>query len=433
MKKTIAIFSSAIFLFQLFSFTAFAATLTETNCTGEFDAGTDSNTGCSSDTLILSDGQTSGTFTSQVLDAGSSATWSNLAWSPTAPYGKELPSNGGSDSGYTEGNIDMSNNVLYLKMNEASGNAVDSSGNGHTSDTSGVTYQASGKLNTALEFGNSDQIEIPDSNDFSIDTTGDLSIVFWLKTGDDVTTLQTVLTKGGATASGPWEWLLDIKDGALRVRTISSVGNNVRIEDIDIATNTWYHIAIVFTGTTQSDDIKIYKNGVESSSVVSTQNYTATNTNGPLYFGVAYLGGSARSLNATLDEIAIFSNQLTATEILDIYKRGALNASFDIASCDDAACSGETLSGDYNELDNSTNGLPSLSINPSENRYFQYKATLTGDGTYEPAIEDITLTYSTSGGGGGEGVPEFSTYVYILTFIVCGSIFFYYKPQLRKL
>lgn len=97
-----------------------------------------------------------------------------------------------------------------------------------------------------------------------------------------------------------------------------------------------------------------------------------------------------------IDEIAIWNRALDANEITQLYQRGASRLKFQVRSCDDDHCIGETWKGPdgtsstyFSELLNmSTQAFtPSGTVNkdlpvmtlsnftspPSANRYFQYE------------------------------------------------------------
>ena len=68
--------------------------LETTNTATEFNRGTYSNTNISGNSVVLSVGQTSGTYTSKVYDifGGCSPlqTWRKFEWKTSSPYGKEI-------------------------------------------------------------------------------------------------------------------------------------------------------------------------------------------------------------------------------------------------------------------------------------------------------------------------------------------------------
>ena len=151
----------------------------------------------------------------------------------------------------------------------------------------------------------------------------------------------------------------------------------------------WNHITAVIDGT----DVHIYINGVLDDS--GTTAVTGITNTGSLVLGDQFDGN--------LDEVAIYDRVLSATEILDNYKRGAVRLKYHVRSCNDAACSGEGWIGPdgtsgtyYSELSNSTLVQPSLTLtNVTDNQYFQYKAFFESDSTsYSPELKSATVDYT---------------------------------------
>ena len=199
------------------------------------------------------------------------------------------------------------NTVALWHFDESSGNtANDVTSNNHDGTISGATW-VPGLFGSALSFdGTNDYVLVSDHDDFSIDTTGKLSIEFWMRTGNDVTSRQDVFGKGGQSPSGPWEWTIMVMNGKLIGTYVqASNGGSLRIEDVSISTNTWYHVIIVFRGYTQNDNIDIYLNGVEKSVLQFHTGNTYSNTAGDFGIGRGYGSSAWRYFNGTLDEIRI--------------------------------------------------------------------------------------------------------------------------------
>ena len=152
--------------------------------TTEFNLGTHSNTQAGASGLTLSAAgltEKTGTYSSQIFDAGSSATWNGFTWIPNAPYGKELPNGQLTETNYPADNAVMTSNVLLMHMNETSGTITDSSGNANNGTATSITYNQAGKLKTALSFnGSSSFIQSPNTNSLKLSNTGG-SISLWIK------------------------------------------------------------------------------------------------------------------------------------------------------------------------------------------------------------------------------------------------------------
>ena len=128
----------------------------------------------------------------------------------------------------------------------------------------------------------------------------------------------------------------------------------------------WNHVVVTY----DKSKLRLYINEVLIDSSVFTQ---AINTNS---FSLV----TGDDLNGTVDEVAVYSRILSATEISDHYKRGALRLKYQVRSGSTDPPSGSFIGPDgttgtyYSELSNSTTELPSLSLtNVGNNQYFQYK------------------------------------------------------------
>ena len=89
-----------------------------------------------------------------------------------------------------------------------------------------------------------------------------------------------------------------------------------------ISLNTWYHIAMTYSGvggTNASDGIKTYLNGVRVDNANNQKNtYTAMhNTNQPFKIG--------RILAGHIDEASVFDVELSASDVTNIYNSGLPN------------------------------------------------------------------------------------------------------------
>ena len=156
------------------------------NIASAFNAGTFSNTQWNSgvNAVDLTNSGLSaktGTYTSSIKNAGTPQTWTNFTWTPGAPYGKELPNNGASESAYPSGNATMTNNVLLMHMNETSGSIADASGSNNNGTATNVTYAVGGKIKNGLNFnGASSYIQVPTNSSLNLPNTGG-SVMLWMR------------------------------------------------------------------------------------------------------------------------------------------------------------------------------------------------------------------------------------------------------------
>ena len=122
------------------------------------------------------------TFQDKIEADFNSGTYNNTEFNNTGVMLKywsssdqELPNNKA-----TDGYFDMNGNVLLMHMNETSGLIEDFSGEGNNGTQSGgLTYNAEGKLNTALSFdGLDDYVDV--GGKVNLNFTEDLTLLAWI-------------------------------------------------------------------------------------------------------------------------------------------------------------------------------------------------------------------------------------------------------------
>lgn len=376
--------------------------------------GTNSNTTYNTGTslLNLSASQISGTYISDVKDAGSSATWSTLAWLPNRPIGKALPNNAATETGYPTGNANMSGNVLLMHLDEASGATTfaDSSGSSNGGTCSGTTCPvmgAAGKFSTAATFDG--------VNDYIISKSipvngGNLTASAWVKWGGTtVNTIAVAITKDPTFTLGfgwsphkPTIWI-NGGGGYLGATGVTNMDDGK-----------WHYLAGVYNGAS----IILYVDGVQEG-INNVGAVTTMNSAGMVVVGAINSSVFNQNWNGLIDEAALFTRALSSTEILDNYKRGVLSLKYQVKSCITVNCSdNNTFVGPdnspgtyFSESNNSTLSTPSFSLSSiTNNRYFQYKALLdTTDATLTPELKSVIISGSASVSSGGTQQSSSST------------------------
>ncbi|MCC2678226.1 MAG: hypothetical protein K0R29_802 [Pseudobdellovibrio sp.] len=405
------------------------------NTSADFSLGTFSNTNVSGNSVQLSIGQVTGTYTSPVLDiyggCGALQSWTRFEWKTPLPYGKELPPSSEIATDYSGIAASLMTGAAQLfKMNGsgaiASGTtitaSIGSNGTASNSNGAGMTYLAAGKLNSAITFdGTDDRIDIP----YTQTNVSDYSVSAWFRTntaGNGV-----ILQDRGPTGAGNSITLgIGNNPGGCAAGRISYGldSNTIYIGQCTTGTyndNAWHHVVGVWNGTSgvavASNQFTIY---VDGAAVSSTATSVGTAPTAPISgLGNTKLGRhDAWAVNyaGSLDEIGIWTRPLSATEVQQIYRRGGNNVRFQIKTCDNSNCSDiatwkgpdNTAATYFTELNNNTvqnTGLgtvlttfpsmvfanfPSLSV--ATKRYFQYQATLSSDNsTYQPSFEYVKI------------------------------------------
>ena len=196
--------------------------------------------------------------------------------------------------------------VSYYKFDESSGNASDASGNGYTAtNNSTVTYSSTTptKINNHAVFSG--------SNHFSTASQAVGSGKFTMNTWVRVAALPSNLY---ALFGGPQNYpdLTMTHTGFSTGKVLVAAGSNV---PYSVSINTWYMVTgIVQNSTTMS----IYVNG----SFIGTSTVTScTLGNHSFKFGT---GGNISDVPLTgrLDEIGIWSRELSQSEITTLYNNG---------------------------------------------------------------------------------------------------------------
>jgi hypothetical protein len=358
----------------------------------------------------------SGMYFSNVINLGASGGWTNIDWVTSLPFSKELPGSSGNelstdyaslvDSSGVNDDSDLSTDLIGLwHMNETVDNSApgstdyeDFSGLSNHGTDQGVTLikGSSGILGNAVYSDASSGCIIFDSaaNDMNM-AEGGLSL--WFKDDGSTPAANQSIIKfyapGSSTLSLNFQ-KLNTGDyrGYYRGKTLA-ISKNL------LSTGMWNHFSM--TWSIVNDRIRIYINGSEVLPAATT--WTAsTQTDRIRLMGDQNCNSRYAG---KVDEFSLWSRELHSNEVLELYRRGANRVKFQVRSCDDAACSGETWIGPdgtantyFSELHNcsSINGAtgecngsvnvasPSLTFSdfvtaPSANQYFQYRAILESD------------------------------------------------------
>ena len=333
-----------------------------------------------------------------------------VATPPTVVAGSEQAQTAVVESGYATGNVDMSSNQLLLHLNESAGvtTFADSAGLGRNPTCAGTSCPSAGgagQLGHAVTFdGTGDKLTTPvDLNQW---LGGTASMSYWIKTTQigNNTFWQAPGVTGVEQAGGGndifWGWL----DASGHIGF--QVGDGAGIQSANpVNDGAWHHILMTRNSTTGA--IALYVDGAAQ----TTTSDTGTKTTSFSDIGViGDTGGTPTYFQGSVDEFSVWSRVLSPTEASDIYRRGALNLKFQIRSCNDAVCSGETFVGPdgtagtyYDELANATLNPPATTAITSlaDNRYFQYQVSFaTQNATVSPELHSLTVNYTQTGGGG---------------------------------
>ncbi len=382
---------------------------------GSFSTNTNWNSGSS--WIDMTSG-TSGTYTSRVIDALASTSWSTFSWIPSRPYLKELPDSATSETAYSTGNANMTSNVLLMHMNETSGSLADNSGSSISGTVSGSpTYSSTGSLNTSLLFkGGGDYVTL--TNSTNLFPTSNMTISAWVKKTGGNGNQRGIYSKMLYTSStGKYKGFALLLDSnnkfsvlAANDSTIYAASKaNTAIADSD---SNWHHVVAVKTG----GKFILYVDGAKQTESATSP---ITDSGAAPVIGRQLSNVANHYFVGNIDEVAVFTRAFTDGDVLDNYKRGAERLRFKVRSCSTADCSGREFIGpdgtsgsSFEEQDLNTSSLPSFNIGSiiENNRYFQYQATLeTSNVLYSPDIKSVTVGSSSIGVLNSTFTPAYSS------------------------
>jgi len=210
----------------------------------------------------------------------------------------------------------------YFRLGEAAGasTAVDEvrGGNG---TYSAVTLGATGPFSdqkAATFNGSTSYVEVPTS---TLHATSDRSLELWFKTAAQGVIVgdQSVAISGATTASGTYSPLLYVgTDNKLHGHFYSGSGSGTTAfgSTGTVTDNTWHHVALSVSGSSQT----LYLDGVAQGTYSGTPN---DQSNAHLYIGAGFSKGWVNSpadvshFTGSIADVAFYHSGLTAAEIAD--------------------------------------------------------------------------------------------------------------------
>lgn len=234
-----------------------------------------------------------------------------LTASGLATFGGAAASGGGGGGGSCDSVFDSTTKV-YLKLGEASGTRVDSSGNGNDAADSGSTGNTTGIIGNGINFTGSTHLTIANNSTVQCGAQ-DYSFSFWVKF-NSVSGYPVMISKGNETLF----WLNSSSKFAF-VTNGGGGGSGATLTSATTATTgTWYFV--VFTFKNSNTEKTIYINGVSEATVNSAGGGF---TSGTVDLFVGGYSGGGYQVNAVMDEVALFKKVLSPTEISSLYNAGA--------------------------------------------------------------------------------------------------------------
>jgi hypothetical protein len=223
--------------------------------------------------------------------------------------------------------LPVDNLIAFYDFNgNGNGNeALQSARNATLTNSPAMVVDRFSNASAALDFNNADILSSDASGKHgtipSFNLGGDLAISFWVKRSS-VGNWMRVIDLGDGQASN--NLIVGFKD-SLNVLTLEARDDTVSppvtftgLVSGQVQLNTWTHVLFNISGTTAT----VYLDGVQSSQItISTPLPNLSRST--QYIARSHWLNFDKYLNGQLDELAIYNDALTATEIQNVYEAGA--------------------------------------------------------------------------------------------------------------
>jgi Concanavalin A-like lectin/glucanases superfamily/PEP-CTERM motif len=213
--------------------------------------------------------------------------------------------------------------VAYWAFDEGVGTQSADSAGGHTAILMGDATWGTGVLDGALSLdGSGDWAQA--INYKGIIGTASRTTAAWVKfTRPDYVENEGIMAWGSPSSGGrAWSMALNREtmsgtEGAIE----QSISDGRITGSKDIRDNKWHHVAAVFQtdSTPNSNDIKLYVDGVEEIYSYKNSEYLDTNSSGDVVIGASWWAGNVTAFTqGLLDEVRIYDRALCPAEIVEL-------------------------------------------------------------------------------------------------------------------
>lgn len=208
----------------------------------------------------------------------------------------------------------LNNLVSYWKLDETTGNRLDSKGTNHLTPTN-APVGAAGKIGNGCDFDSSSSqyLSHPDLNPLGNE---DFTYTFWFKL-ESLIGLNTLIGKDHS--SGRHYILQAEETGSVLRFTCNLWGGQVVASPGPLSLNTWYFAVLWVDKTAMSVNLQV-NNGTIVSNLISV--YTPPAGNVALDIGRREYPGFENYFDGLIDEVGLWRRVLTAQERTDLYNSG---------------------------------------------------------------------------------------------------------------
>lgn len=199
------------------------------------------------------------------------------------------------------------------------GNAIDSSGNGHNGTVNGATLATDrcGNLNAAYYFngeGTNQYITVPNSASLSLNNTA-FTISAWIKSDSSLANGTILSKRNGSQLTNGYIFFIDGTNQHLGFAVAGGSPGSFGVRSsAAIDTNSWKLVVATYDNIT--DTMKMYINGVLDTAVGNVPSPTATSSTfriGNDSYGQAY------EFKGKIDDIKLFNRALDSCDVDSLY------------------------------------------------------------------------------------------------------------------
>lgn len=206
-------------------------------------------------------------------------------------------------------NTEKTSLISWWDLNEGSGTRADTHRSGGNNGSVTGASLTTGKYGQAYDFSGSAQYVDLGTG---ISQSGEMTVSAWIN-ADSVSSVSQVVSNGDGSNQN-WTFEVGRTSGKL---SVVQGGALVLTGSATLSTSTWYHVALIRSGSTGDWTLTLYLNGVADASAT-----TATNpSGGTLKTVVGALGDlSSHMYNGRVDDVRIYNDNLSADQIGRLYR-----------------------------------------------------------------------------------------------------------------
>ncbi len=206
--------------------------------------------------------------------------------------------------------------ISVWKLDEASGNALDSHSTNDLTETSGTIASATGKVGNCRDFedGDTEQFEIADNVSLSVQDI-DFTIAGWVN-GENLASTQCIVSKWGAAGNQRAFWVFNQVGTGLRFQVSADGTVTATATTTALTAGVWAFFVACHDSVANTITIQL-NNGTAASTAHTTGVFDNT---APFRIGSR---DASSYWDGLIDEVSFWKRVLTAGEITTLYNGGA--------------------------------------------------------------------------------------------------------------